>query len=390
MDLQRYQRAIEATELKRGIITHGTVSMSLSFESGLEQEYLRDSAHSVILLQRLTLLIAVLLYGSFLTHDALTIGRFSYDWLYGILLGVSAPANLLLLLSTFFKNPERFIFKFTEIAAFANFFSLIAVCILCFQQSIPFPYEVLLLQQLFNYYLLGLPVRSAAPLTLACVLFFVFGMIIAKMPYSELFEHAFILLAGAILGSMGCYMHERKRRQAWLNERLYREISENDPLTGIANRRAFEQAGENALKQAIRDKKSVAVVILDLDHFKKLNDQYGHLQGDDCLRLVAQAINQVARRPFDCAARYGGEEFCIFLYDISYSNAQTLGENLRANIAAIRAEIPENMTASFGIACLVPTEGVSLNSLMNAADRQMYLAKNNGRNRVEICDSLET
>jgi len=181
----------------------------------------------------------------------------------------------------------------------------------------------------------------------------------------------------------------RKAREAELvvlTEKL-QKLSTMDGLTGIANRRNFDDELARAWRRGQRESAPVALVLVDIDHFKSFNDHHGHLAGDDCLRRVAQVLARSVKRPFDLVARYGGEEFAVLLPDTAGAGAELLAEKLRReveilNIANIHANAVRRVTISAGVAAAVPQPGSQPASLIAAADGCLYRAKREGRNRV--------
>jgi diguanylate cyclase (GGDEF)-like protein len=159
-----------------------------------------------------------------------------------------------------------------------------------------------------------------------------------------------------------------------------------DQLTGIANRRNFDNRFKLEWNHANRSKAPLSLVLVDLDHFKTYNDGYGHLQGDVALQMMARTITQSLKRSSDFAARWGGEEFAVLLPGTCAAGALDVAECIRHNIE--EAQIPctekgaESMTASFGVNTLIPDETVTMEDLINGADQALYAAKNNGRNLV--------
>ncbi len=166
------------------------------------------------------------------------------------------------------------------------------------------------------------------------------------------------------------------------------ELAATDGLTGIANRRHFDDELVMEWRRAARSSKPLAVMLLDVDHFKRFNDLYGHPAGDDCLRSVASAIAATIRRPGDRAARYGGEEFAAILPSTDLAGARDVAERVRAAIQAlaIRHEGSEAgvVTGSIGVAAVVPGAKAApeISALLGTADAALYEAKREGRNRV--------
>ena len=164
-------------------------------------------------------------------------------------------------------------------------------------------------------------------------------------------------------------------------------LAVHDGLTGIYNRRYFDETLAREWKRTMREKAPLSLIMLDIDYFKKYNDTYGHQAGDECLRQVATTISGALRRPADMAARYGGEEFVVVLPNFKLENSAKFGETIRAKIEALKMEHKQSdanpfITVSLGIASVVPSSISSYEELVGAADKALYSAKNKGRNRV--------
>lgn len=177
---------------------------------------------------------------------------------------------------------------------------------------------------------------------------------------------------------------ERKRAEARLSA-----LARTDALTGLANRRGFDEALEREWHRARREETPLSLLLVDADRFKPFNDTYGHLEGDACLKRLADAAAGIARRPADMVARYGGEEFAILLPDTAAENALSLAEQLRAEIEAMGLAHAANppaglVTVSIGVATDHPCAAArsAPASLVAAADASLYRAKRSGRNRV--------
>jgi diguanylate cyclase (GGDEF)-like protein len=173
--------------------------------------------------------------------------------------------------------------------------------------------------------------------------------------------------------------------QRKLAELRLESLSLSDPLTGLANRRHFDHFLSDEWSRAMRMAMPVSLVMLDLDHFKDYNDRLGHMAGDHCLRRCAEILRRFARRPSDLAARYGGEEFALILGSTDRRGAFTEAESIRAEISLECRSVQDGapITASLGVATVVPGVGTSESSLIESADRALYHAKHSGRNRVE-------
>jgi diguanylate cyclase (GGDEF)-like protein/PAS domain S-box-containing protein len=169
-----------------------------------------------------------------------------------------------------------------------------------------------------------------------------------------------------------------------LEEQL-RELAQTDGLTGLANRRSFDERLEQEWRRAERIGESLALIVLDVDFFKRYNDRFGHAQGDECLRRVA-GILAGGRRISDMAARIGGEEFCLILPNTDGQGAVLVAEAIRSGVEMLRMDHPESplgrVTVSVGAAAARPRRDDTASALLAAADRALYDAKGAGRNRV--------
>lgn len=165
-----------------------------------------------------------------------------------------------------------------------------------------------------------------------------------------------------------------------------KEIGSTDGLTNLLNRRAFEEIFLVEYKRAYRGKSPVAILMIDLDHFKQINDTYGHPFGDLCLITAASLIQGCIRRPPDVAARYGGEEFIVMLPDTDIKGAVCVAGNILKGLSgtAIRdGERVTAITASIGVAAAIPDSQSDRDKLLKEADQNLYAAKEKGRNRLE-------
>ena len=197
-------------------------------------------------------------------------------------------------------------------------------------------------------------------------------------------------------------MDRRKRREIELlkatrqlteaNERLKR-LTSLDGLTGIANRRYFDQRLDMAWRLGLRESTPVALAMIDIDFFKLYNDTYGHQNGDECLRRVAQALNQSIQRPADLMARYGGEEFAGLLPGIDIKGAVKVVEMMKDQVTALKIEhststVEPFVTVSIGVASIPPKHGLSSAALVRVADQALYQAKRDGRNQIRLAKTV--
>jgi diguanylate cyclase (GGDEF)-like protein len=178
------------------------------------------------------------------------------------------------------------------------------------------------------------------------------------------------------------------------NAQLLRLVS-IDGLTGIANRRQFDEVLAREVRRCLRERHPLSLILCDIDGFKRYNDTYGHARGDDTLRRVAQAVEKTFRRAGDLAARYGGEEFAIVLPGIDARRAWLFADRLRRNIWRLSvpnavSTVADRVTISAGVATAMFDRIYGIEELIQAADMALYRAKGHGRNRVEAHATIAT
>jgi len=187
-----------------------------------------------------------------------------------------------------------------------------------------------------------------------------------------------MLMVAAIMG-IACHFYELSRRR-------YQIIAETDGLTGVRNRRSFEIYLDLEWNRQQRTSGPVSMIMIDIDDFKSYNDRYGHLAGDDCLRAVAGIISHYTRRATEECFRYGGEEFSIILGNTTLEEALKTAEKIRAEVdtvsKGVASRFVQPVTLSAGVACIHPAIDMEATELVSAADRELYRAKQAGRNRV--------
>lgn len=172
-----------------------------------------------------------------------------------------------------------------------------------------------------------------------------------------------------------------------LQNDLLRSMALMDGLTGVANRRKFDEDILAAWRLCFREQKPLSLIMVDVDYFKRYNDRYGHQAGDGCLKSVAQALSETVRRPYDLVARYGGEEFACVLPNTVLSGAVEIAERMQERVRTMGIEhsasdVNRVVTISLGVATLTPTRDLEFLALIEAADKQLYEAKKAGRARV--------
>jgi diguanylate cyclase (GGDEF)-like protein len=181
---------------------------------------------------------------------------------------------------------------------------------------------------------------------------------------------------------------EREQDLRKANAALER-ISQIDPLTNIANRRRFDIALDQAARRALREKKPIALLVIDVDYFKGINDVHGHSYGDVCLVSVARVLGQQAKRPYDLLARYGGDEFLLLLPDTGLPGAEAIAERVHKAISSLGLEnqaspMGELLTVSVGLGVSDAEFKIGAAALMDLGDRALNEAKRRGRNQTWV------
>jgi len=239
------------------------------------------------------------------------------------------------------------------------------------------------------YFLFGLPFRSALATSLIAIGFYAAAAVAMSVPALELTNYLTMLFVANVFCAVGAYNMEYMRRTAWLEARLLDEVAQRDGLTGIYNRRRFDEHLGHVWQHAVRENRPIALLFADIDHFKAYNDRYGHQAGDEAMKAVANVLIQFARRPLDLVARYGGEEFAVVLYDTTQAYASEVAERLledvrRLGIAHQDSSAAAVLTISVGVACVQPAARRSSAGLLQLADQALYAAKDGGRNRWQL------
>jgi diguanylate cyclase (GGDEF)-like protein len=261
------------------------------------------------------------------------------------------------------------------------------------------------------FFFAGLLFRTAVLTTLVIISTFSLSAWAFGLPMQVLVPSWIMLMITASIGVIGYRDIELSYRRNFLENALLHELVARDELSGLMNRRAFDEHLQRLWQHAQRDRRSIAVLMVDIDHFKSYNDSRGHQAGDAALRSVGQLLTRFARRPLDLAARYGGDEFVAVLYDLASEHVHDVAESIRRDIqqTELRSESfraasgpgehaagstnPKNaaavapsgaVTVSIGVGLVMPVPGRTLEGAIQLADEALYEAKQAGRNRVVV------
>lgn len=358
----------------------------LRFEPALEREFWSAHHATTRARVRLNVFLALSTTLSFALLDHWLLGqswRLPQDL---VRFGVQLPIIVLCLALTTASRYERYYLPAIRIGA-----PLFGIGSVIVATSAPEPQIALLSTRLvlaafFFYFMLGLKFHDALRSNLVMLAAYPVAAWIHGVSPSVAAYCLFVLICANLFAGAGSYALEHANRVAFLERKLLAEVASHDGLTGLLNRAAFDAELRRIWEAAQRSGEPVSVLMLDIDHFKAYNDRYGHPAGDACLRLVAGAFRQCARRPRDVAARYGGEELIAVLPGADRAHAEDTGRAIVEAVSGLRqphAASPTrgHVTASVGVATVVPHPGQSAEALIRHADHALYLAKAQGRDR---------
>jgi diguanylate cyclase (GGDEF)-like protein len=205
----------------------------------------------------------------------------------------------------------------------------------------------------------------------------------AGLPHGLLLKSLVMLSLTSVIAALVYWDVEQSYRRNFLEDALISELVARDSLSGLMNRRAFDEHLLRVWQHAQRDQRLIAVLMIDIDYFKQYNDDFGHQDGDLALRSVAGVIQGFARRPLDLAARYGGEEFAVILYDLALPYVEDTAERLRESVQSLPG-LKRQVTVSVGVGVAAPIVGRTPQGAVQLADEALYEAKQAGRNQIVV------
>lgn len=304
--------------------------------------------------------------------------------------GVLAPTCILMLLVTYSPLHQRWMRVAAPIVVVLQGLCMVWFDLMMDQQGYSLR-AVMPMMVLSAFMLFGMLQKPAAITAATLVLAYAaVGLLDGAAQGQRLFDVAVSAFA-LLLGYFFHYSFASTQRRNWRQHRQLNEYAMRDALTKIGNRRLFDQEFDKLWHQAMRVRAPLALLLVDLDHFKAFNDHTGHQAGDACLVQVAATLAQCARRPLDVATRYGGEEFAVLLFDADREHVENVCRELHAAVAALAIEHPASsvsphVSVSIGAACVQPRAGRRADGLVQLADEALYSAKERGRNCTVIMD----
>jgi diguanylate cyclase (GGDEF)-like protein len=242
------------------------------------------------------------------------------------------------------------------------------------------------------FFMSGIRFGAALQANLTLVASFIVALLVNDQSGAQILHLAGSVAVILTIAGVAYFQQAVRYRKGFLERGLIADLAARDGLTGLKNRRAFDEHLIRSWQQALRDRKTIAVMFIDVDAFKKFNDRYGHKAGDIALQRIAGVVHSIAKRALDLAARYGGEELAVILYDVPRESSAQLAEAMRVAVMNLGIEhldgTPLNVvTISIGVGIVRPTLARSPDGAVQLADEALYAAKRNGRNRVELFES---
>jgi diguanylate cyclase (GGDEF)-like protein len=241
------------------------------------------------------------------------------------------------------------------------------------------------------YFFAGLKFREALLTNVCLLLVFAIAGHAAGLPVVVQIKCQGVLLVTSVLVSIVYRDIESSSRRDFLEQVLMSQMLTRDSLSGVMNRRAFDEHLRRVWLYGLRHRCAIAVCMIDVDHFKRYNDAFGHQAGDVALGRIGSLIQESAHRPLDMAARYGGEEFSLILCDVSARAVEEIAERLRQRVQAARitkdtdpAHADAGLTISIGAALVMPSADRTPQGAVQLADEGLYEAKRAGRNRIVV------
>ncbi len=296
------------------------------------------------------------------------------------------PCASMLLWLAWSRHYERLYLPFARVLV-AAFGALIAVFVTFALRDGRGEHLASLTVVLFGaFFFAGLMFRQALLANVLALTAFAFSAYAAGLPFALFLESMTIMTFANVVAAIVYRDVEQSYRRNFLEAAFIGELVVRDGLSGLMNRRAFDEHLSHVWHQAVREQRPVALLMIDIDHFKQYNDRWGHQAGDLALRRVAKVVQGFARRPMDLAARYGGEEFAVILYDLTFPHVHFLAERLRESVQDLArdaeiATVPE-ISVSVGVGFVVPGIGRSAEGVVRLADEALYEAKAAGRNCI--------
>ena len=377
LDLDAFPDSPYAQEFRRGL-------SGLRFAPPLEQEYVLTHLARVHLRVRVWVLLALGFLTLYTLTQVLRTGAYSPAAIaHYVLLALTAVVAWIVFSSRFERLYLRIAWLFVPVSGCAaTFFGTQAAAAGRFELLV-----TLATMLVSVFFLSGALLRTTTLTAVLMVATFIGSGVFFGLAPELIVGATGMLVLTACIGFIIGWDIEKSYRESFLEAGLIGELAACDGLTGLKNRRAFDEYLPRIWQEALRERRPLALMLIDVDEFKRYNDLYGHQAGDETLRHVARIVGSHIRRPRDCVARYGGEEFIAVLYDLPPEGVSELAERLRraverAGIVHGDSSVSDVVTVSIGAALVRPSSEKEPAKILELADKALYCAKRGGRNRV--------
>lgn len=360
----------------------------LRFEQPLEDDFRQWYWDINAQRARLSLLAGGIIFGLFAIKDQLTMPAEVAQWTVGIRVYIVITAIAVAYLAVRLTDNQYIREAALLGAGIASLAGMGMAIVASTLLGAPLPYEGLLLIIFFLYFLIGIRTWRVLITCMAVCIAIQAAWRLTELDIMDIRLRGYYLFAAVFIGAVGAYALEYQARGHFLALRIAQFRGNTDVLTGRPSRRAILNALLRALRQARREQVPVGIFLIDVDHFKRYNDTYTHVEGDRCLKAVADACAGVFQRPLDGVGRFGGEEFLGIAYGAEPSHVETLGQRLCAAVRAL--DIPHahgvdgRVTISVGGYSAPPDAGPDITPLIRCADDALYASKNAGRDRFTL------
>ena len=368
----------------------------MRFETELEAEYVRARLQNGRTLVRMACLLALIVVCLRIAELAVTDGRVRIESQPYVIVFPLIVFSASVLLAWFAWRPS-FLRRYLPFANYAvpirNVFAAVALAAMAARGQVAL-LIVMPAMVLGPFFFLGLHFRPALTCVALTIAAFAASALFFEMPATVLLRACGFLVVAAGMSAMAAWQIEKQSRRSFLESRLIAQLAEHDALNGAKNRRVFDEQLTRLWQQAVDDRRPLAILLLDVDHFKDYNDRYGHQAGDVALQQVAKAVQAQIHRPLDVLSRYGGEEFAALLYDIDGTQARHIAERMRLAVSAMAIEhrgssAARVVTVSIGVAAIQPVADRGPLGALQLADEALYTAKVSGRNRIHLAAESE-
>jgi len=362
---------------------------SLRFPAELEAEYQESIAPATRRWVRMSIFLALSTVLGFAVIDHWVLARPASPVADSVRFGLQLPIVLMCLFLTTEARYRRWYLPAVTIGAPLFGIGTVVLAATAPVEQVSLITGRILLAAFYIYFMLGLGYRRGLAMNVVLFAAYATAALAGFIEPRAATYNLFVILCANLIGCAGAFALERANRATFLEKRRLAEVARRDGLTGLLNRAAFDERLEVLYAQAQREAATLAIVLIDIDHFKAYNDCYGHPEGDRCIRVIAATVRHAAkRRPLDIVGRYGGEELIAVLYGATPEHAEGVARGVVGAVHALA--MPHAATAlgtvsiSAGAALGAANGPGSLAALLKRADEALYAAKAAGRNTFVV------